>query len=277
METIHLSDPVSRAGSPGKTDGQPLADTRHVLSLCFSPDGPQLACADSEGAVGVWDSTEKSWAWKNIGPKQMDGITGLCFSPDGMRLAHAGLSPGIVIWDVASGRRLQTLLGHEPRDDFIWDIRSLAWSTTVLGDVLASTGGDGTIRLWHDDAGIVVPLAVLSTTSMDSYRSRMMPSTPESDTAIANPFSMAPWSIAVNDVEFSPDGRRLFVGDDSPTLKVYELETIDEFFRIPNEMVSKKAKQILGIEFDGESLKPRVLNRLLPSVPRALNRTIGGE
>jgi WD40 repeat protein len=66
-----------------------VGHTARVWSICFSPDGSQMATAsDDEQAVKVWDA-RTGQELLNL-PGHTTGVTSVCFSRDGNRLAGAG-------------------------------------------------------------------------------------------------------------------------------------------------------------------------------------------
>jgi transcription initiation factor TFIID subunit 5 len=69
------------------------------------------------------------------------GATALAFSPDGQSLAAGSDDGTISIWDIGSARSQATLSGHSA------PVYCLDWSHGG-GTVLASGGGDCTVRLW---------------------------------------------------------------------------------------------------------------------------------
>jgi hypothetical protein len=82
----------------------------------------------------------------------------VAFSPDGRRIASAsGRLPAvkgeagggeIILWDAVTGKQIAVLRGHQDR------VFSVAFSPD--GKMLASTSGDGTVRLWRVVDGKVI-------------------------------------------------------------------------------------------------------------------------
>jgi WD40 repeat protein len=78
-----------------------------VYALAFSPNGQQLASADAQGRVCVWDAHDGKLRLElpaNTG-------TTVTFSPDGNSLATGGSGTPVRLWAVASGKLLRTLEG----------------------------------------------------------------------------------------------------------------------------------------------------------------------
>jgi WD40 repeat protein len=166
----------------GQAIGQPLAvDSEFIHATTLSPDGRSLAVLDKTGhAIRLLNPmTRQAIGHYTLGPEVL--IAPLAFSPDGTILAisHAGFDysknpPGVTVWNPATGQRT-TISGPAVPS-------SLAFSPD--GSLIA-TGGDHklspqdvSVRLWETATG--QPIG-------------------EPITGIAS---------AVNDIAFSPDGKR---------------------------------------------------------------------
>ena len=113
-----------------------LAMTTLTL-LNYSPDGEQLAAADSAGAILLLDLDSGTARSVTTGGEP---VLGLAFHPGGGLLATAEDSGGISLWPAAPGDVLVTLPAHSG------SVRGVAFSPD--GALLASGGDDGRLRAW---------------------------------------------------------------------------------------------------------------------------------
>src|SRR5262249_44303184 len=113
-------------------------------SATFSPDGKHLCAArlDASGLV-IWDlATGNVHGLRNpgVGSEYLP----FTYSPDGKLLAVK--TPEVVfIWDLDTGKLRASDAGH------MGEIWALVFNPA--GDRLATSGGDGTARLWDANTG----------------------------------------------------------------------------------------------------------------------------
>jgi WD40 repeat protein len=149
-----------------------------VSSLSLSPDGTLLATGSTDGTVRVWSFPQGKCL--HVLAKQVTAT----FSPDGERLATTSVRGRIVLWDAKTGKELKTLPALDKRITalaFTPDAATLlvggagpihrvslpggekegeleghkvvvaCLGLTPDGKLLASTGGDGILRLWSTE------------------------------------------------------------------------------------------------------------------------------
>ena len=68
-----------------------------INSVCFSPDGTQIATGDSQRKVTLWDTKTGTKTITFFGHNQ--SVQGVSFSPDGTRLASCSSDGFVKLWD----------------------------------------------------------------------------------------------------------------------------------------------------------------------------------
>jgi WD40 repeat protein len=124
-----------------------------VWAVAWSPDGTQLASADDQGIVKIWDVADsKEMASFQA---QAGGVRALAWSPDGKQLATASQG-ALQLWEAATGKETRTLpLAANPRPvGRLPSSRatSLIWSPGKQ-QKLALADADGQIQIWDLSTG----------------------------------------------------------------------------------------------------------------------------
>jgi len=84
-----------------------------VWNVAFSPDGRWLVSTHGDGAILLWEVTEREQA-ANFNEHSAP-VRAVAFSPDGKHLASASEDRSVIIWDVERGQKEAVLAGHTTR------------------------------------------------------------------------------------------------------------------------------------------------------------------
>jgi WD40 repeat protein/serine/threonine protein kinase len=201
----------------------PLEYESIVWSVDFSPDSHWLVSTHGDGAILVWDATQRERI-ANL-REHSGGVRAVAFSPDGKRVATASEDQSVVVWDAERGHKEAVLIGHHTRVTAVSFSPDSQW--------LASADQDGVVIRWNlgqrspqltidsrleDDTSYCVavsPNGRLIATTHGVYRS-------ESGTQVVN--LVGPWG-AVYSAAFTPDGRRLVCVTDRGTVMLWDTDT----------------------------------------------------
>jgi WD40 repeat protein len=111
-----------------------------VTSVAFSPGETQLAAGAGNGDVQFWNGED--FQIRLLAGAHADEVLALRFSSDGRLLATGSADQKIRLWDAATLKPAGTLDAGQGA------VRSLAFSRQQP-HLLASTGDNGTVRLWN--------------------------------------------------------------------------------------------------------------------------------
>ncbi|MGW3124891.1 nSTAND1 domain-containing NTPase [Streptomyces sp. NPDC001123] len=167
-----------------------------VNTLEFSPDGRELASADSKGVIRLWDTagTGTPTALGNPLHGFHKPLWGVVFSPDGHFLAATGEDGTIRRWDIRDPRH-PTGLGA-PITVSGGALYTLAISPD--GHSMAAAGDNGLIHLWNV-------------------------TDPRHPKLLAKPLTSGGSRTEVYGVAFSPDGKLLASGGSDGTVRLWNM------------------------------------------------------
>jgi WD40 repeat protein len=223
----------------GKVDAGPFKEhTNSIWTVCFSPDGKQIASGSWDWTIRIWDTQTGALL---IGPlsEHTDAVTSIAFSGDGTRIASGSADKSIRIWNVKSGR-----LVHGPLKGCLDPVSFVAFSPDSRRIISASTFGH--VCNWNTDTGVLVSgpslrhtegaLAVVftpnTTYSAVSPDGKWMVAVADTTWRIVNVWdskigklvvSLDGHTDEVNSITFSPDSRRILTSSDDKTIRIHTL------------------------------------------------------
>jgi WD40 repeat protein len=202
-----------------------------VLEVAFSPDGTRLATAGADQTARLWDLASGQELMVLTG--HTSGLTNVVFSFDGRLLATGSDTQSdepdgsVRFWDAETGQELFSLPASH--GDRVWGLRF-----SPDGRLLATAGGDTTVKLWQLD--------------LDLYSGRLL----------AN---LTSHNGTVSQVAFSPDGRLLASAGGGES-KLWDLSAVISAMRqseppetvLVPELLSLPATGNLALSPDGKTL-----------------------
>ncbi|WP_158851900.1 serine/threonine-protein kinase [Saccharothrix deserti] len=246
---------VHRVGD-GAVVANLVGHTDQVTALAFNRNGTTLASAAMDSTVRLWDTS--TWTTRTVSSTADEGLASVEFTPSGGAVMAGAVGSGIYSWDTASGELLsryaagsvttfglaftgdgRTVLSADSNGVVtVWsylrttlgsrDAAVLATAFQPGGKLLATTSGNGVVRLWDHEAAQLV--RQVQAHSDDAYDVAFSPDGTELVTvgedgavvvwkaetgAEARRFSRPGTEFTA--VTFSPDGRTIAVGGRTPT------------------------------------------------------------
>ncbi|MEM9770822.1 MAG: caspase family protein, partial [Cyanobacteria bacterium P01_D01_bin.73] len=243
----------SRKGWP--TVPMPLLPRRgRVEALAVSPDGryaaTSVSVSGSEGVIEIWD-LEEARLERTIEEDVPSASVALAFSQDSKTLASGGFSSSeIILWSLENGDRT-TLPSFEGGSS----IRSLAFGPR--GELLASGGTDGTVRLWSyrdrqtEHTFHLEHQASVTSLSFDSEENFLTSGSSEGTIQLwdLNEQRSLPPRYSheglILSTTFSRNGQVLFSGGQDGAINLWDMDSVPlgRFWRTPQQEVLSMAIQ----------------------------------
>jgi WD40 repeat protein len=161
-----------------------LSEGDSVFSVDFQPNGKEVVAA-SYRTIQRW-TVEGGQPLPDLSEEHRGTVYTVAYSQDGNTLASGSGDNSVKLWEASTGKRLQTLYGHQ------WAVRAVTFSPD--GNILASASSDNTVKLWRVKTGHLIH-------TLEGHRE---------------------WAQAV---AFSPDGKRLATGSRDNTIKLWQVDT----------------------------------------------------
>lgn len=166
----------------------PTAKGSEALSTRFSPDGKILATNDRDLAMRLWSVPD----WKPRGEIRPAGPSpqpwSMEFTPDSTRVVLTNWNKRAEVWDIASLTMLSDFEGH---GGLVTDVAIRLREPMIF----ATASTDGTLRLW-DMTHLNEPCML----TIDRFQG---------------------WEV--NSLQWSPDGRKLLVGDSTGGVQIVNM------------------------------------------------------
>lgn len=203
-----------------------------ITGLALSRHHSRIAIADSTGKVTLWqlqaDTSLEFLKTLDLPQTQASGISYLSFRPDGQKLLGVGHNhQQVYIWDTESGKRQQTLQGHEA------PITQAQFSPN--GQQVITASWDRTACLWqvkHPKAiATFAHPAALSSAAFSPDSRFVVTATWDKTAKIWNAATgelkgiFAGHTEPVLDAQFSADGRSLVTASADGTARVWDTQT----------------------------------------------------
>jgi WD40 repeat protein len=203
-----------------------------VTSLAFAPSGSQLASANYENQLKLWDTANgqisKNWDlpyW----------LSNLSYSPDGTQIGGADLPNfSVHILDAASGKEIKSLTWSESASPALYgayfspDWKTIAWVARGTVQLMSVENGKLGPLLSHEDAVNAVAWSpnstLLATATAATVDGNFVPVVEVWSADSGKTLNTLVLSNPAIQIAFSPDGKRLATLDSNGTLQFWAVQ-----------------------------------------------------
>ena len=216
--------------------------TASINSIAISTDGMILASGSHDFKVKLWEvSTGKQLQTL----EHEKPIYAVAFSPE-LILASGDSQNHIHLWNTNSGKKILRLAGHK---GLFAGVNCLSFNPVIIatpqdfGRILASGGGDKTVRLWDINTGSEIYSLKSHKKWVSSVafspNGEIIASGSADRTVIIwdlntgikiRTFDSTATGAVVRSVAFSPNGEIIAIGLDNNIIKLYQVTTGEEIF-----------------------------------------------
>ena len=225
--------------SPADLPDIPTAHTDAVTDVEFATDASWIFSVSMDGTVRVWESeTGDSRIARGLSSSIGDPfLLSVATNPvRGGEIAYSGEDSTVLqrIWDIAVAPGPPALNGHS---NFVFDVEY-----SPDGELLATGGADGTVRIWEASSGIVLRTdntshvervydvafsrdGVNVVSTGQDRRIMMRPANSPGEPFIVAEIPDPTGDTVVNAIDFGIEGDIVVVGDSNGVLRIYRLPT----------------------------------------------------
>lgn len=251
--------------------------------VAFAPDGRTIATAGGDNTVRIWELPAGKPPARPVQIAPMSTLTGhlntvyaVVFSIDGHRLASAGADGSVRVWDVpprVEGKQRVKPSAAIVLKEHTGTVWALAWSESGL----FSAGSDGRVLIWRlsPGGGSAVELFKLKKQALAlavSPDGELLAAAGNADEEEDEPIIQlfrplidrkagtlrGHTGIAIYDLSFAPDGKRLVSGGRDGTIRIWDVAALQEraVFRPEKDPrpPADAVRQIRGVAFGPDGL-----------------------